>query len=239
MSSTQNELGQPVGPELPHWKPVPLPGRKVMEGRYCRLEPLDAARHGPDLYAANALDAEGRMWTYLPYGPFPDWESYRVWLEAMARGTDPLFFAVIDPGTGRALGVAAYLRIDPGNGSIEVGHLGYSPLLQRTRAATEAMVLMMREAFALGYRRYEWKCNALNAPSRVAAERLGFRFEGLFRQTAVVKGRSRDTAWFSIIDSEWPGLERGFERWLAPGNFDATGRQRVRLADLIGGVTPP
>ncbi len=232
MSKDFNELGQPLGRRLPDWKPAAWPERTAMPGRYCRLEPLDPERHGPDLHAANALDAEGRMWTYLPYGPFPGWSEYRAWLEGMAKASDPLFYAIVDASTGRATGVAAYLRIDPPNGVIEVGHLGFSPLLQRTPAATEAMLCMMRHAFARGYRRYEWKCHALNAPSRVAAERLGFRFEGLFRQAAVVKGRSRDTAWFSILDSEWPDLERALERWLAPSNFDGAGRQKMRLSDL-------
>jgi len=228
----RNEMGQPLGRPLPEWKPAGLPQRTVLAGRFCRLEPLEAEQHGPDLQAANARDAEGRMWTYLPYGPFSGWSEYRAWLEGVAKGTDPRFYAIVDAATRRATGVAAYLRVDPPNGAIEVGHLGYSPLLQRTPAATEAMFLMMQHAFARGYRRYEWKCHALNAPSRAAAERLGFRFEGLFRQAAVVKGRSRDTAWFSILDSEWPGLERAFERWLDPSNFDEAGRQKVRLADL-------
>lgn len=228
-----NALGQPLGPLLPDWKPARRPGRLTLAGRYCRLEPLEAGRHAAELHAANALDCEGRMWTYLPYGPFPGWEAYRAWLESVAEGADPCFYAILDGASGRAVGVASYLRIDPANGSIEVGHLGYSPLLQRTPAATEAMVLMMRQAFALGYRRYEWKCHAQNLPSRAAAERLGFRFEGVFRQAAVVKGRSRDTAWFSILDAEWPALERAYERWLAPDNFDAAGRQKVRLAEWI------
>lgn len=172
------------------------------------------------------------MWTYLPYGPFSGWEPYRTWLEGMATATDPLFYAIVDAASGRATGVAAYLRIDPANGVIEVGHLGYSPLLQRTPAATEAMFRMMQYAFARGYRRYEWKCHALNAPSRAAAERLGFRYEGLFRQAAVVKGRNRDTAWFSILDSEWPALEQAFEAWLDPSNFDGSGRQKRRLSDF-------
>jgi RimJ/RimL family protein N-acetyltransferase len=233
MSDDVNELGQPLGRQLPDWRPAAWPERTVMEGCHCRLEPLDPERHGADLHAANALDAEGRMWTYLPYGPFAGWGEYRAWLEGMAKASDPLFFAIVDASTGRATGVAAYLRIDPPNGVIEVGHLGFSPLLQRTPAATEAMFRMMRHAFARGYRRYEWKCHALNTPSWAAAERLGFRFEGLFRQAAVVKGRSRDTAWFSILDSEWPDLERAFEQWLAPTNFDGAGRQKLRLSDLI------
>ena len=203
-----------------------------MEGRLCRLEPLDPERHAAALHAANALDGGGRNWTYLPYGPFETFEDYRAWMEGTCRGDDPLFYAVVDPLTGGATGVASYLRIDPANGSIEVGHINYSPLLQRTPAATEAMYLMMKRAFDLGYRRYEWKCNALNGPSCAAAERLGFTFEGVFRQAAVVKGRNRDTAWYSVIDGEWPALRDAFTRWLDPSNFDGRGRQRTRLSAL-------
>lgn len=170
------------------------------------------------------------MWAYLPYGPFESLATYGEWLGQMSSKPDPLFFAIIDQGSDRPVGVASYLRIDPEKGSIEVGHLAFSPLLQRTAAATEAMYLMMARAFALGYRRYEWKCNTLNAASRAAAERLGFTFEGVFRQAAVVKGRNRDTAWYSVIDGEWPRLREAFERWLAPANFDETGRQRAPLA---------
>jgi len=201
-----------------------------MEGRFCRLEPLDPALHTVPLHSANSMDSEGRMWTYLPYGPFGSLDSYRAWTEEMSRRADPLFFAILDRATSRAVGLASYLRIDPAAGSIEVGHLNYSPLLQRTPAATEAMFLMMDRAFHLGYRRYEWKCDALNGPSRAAAQRLGFSFEGIFRQAVVVKGRNRDTAWFSVIDSEWPALKSAFQRWLDPVNFDQHGRQRERLA---------
>lgn len=224
--------GQALGGYVVGWKGARRPERLTIRGRFCRLEPLDPTRHGPELHAANALDSDGRMWTYLPYGPFSGWIDYRNWLESMAVAQDPVFFAVVDGRWGRAIGVASYLRVDASHGSIEVGHLGYSPYLQRTPAATEAMAMMMRYAFALGYRRYEWKCDALNLPSRRAAERLGFRFEGIFRQAAVVKGRNRDTAWYSIIDSEWPALERAFDRWLAPSNFDAQGQQIRRLSDF-------
>lgn len=201
-----------------------------MEGRFCRLEPLNPALHTASLHSANSLDADGRMWTYLPYGPFGSLDSYRAWIEENSRRTDPLFFAIVDRAMGRAVGLASYLRIDPAAGSIEVGHLNYSPLLQRTPAATESMFLMMERAFHLGYRRYEWKCDALNGPSRAAAQRLGFSFEGIFRQAVVVKGRNRDTAWFSVIDSEWPALKIAFQRWLDPANFDQHGQQRERLS---------
>lgn len=204
-----------------------------MEGRFCRLLPLEPTKHAASLYAANALDAEGRMWTYLPYGPFDALDDYAEWLEEMCGKSDPLFYAIVDQPAARAVGVASYLRIDPRGGCIEVGHLGYSPLLQRTPAATEAMFLMMQKAFSLGYRRYEWKCNALNGPSRTAAQRLGFSFEGVFRQAGVVKGRNRDTAWYSMVDHEWPALKETFLRWLHPKNFDEQGRQQVRLSTLM------
>jgi len=227
-----NQLGQPVGQSLPGWQPPPVPPHSTITGRYCRLEPLSAAAHAADLHAAYALDERGQMWTYMNYGPFDSAESYRAWCEEKSQASDPLFFAIVDLASGKPVGVASYLRIDPRSGSIEVGHLAYSPLLQRTPAATEAMYLMMRQAFELGYRRYEWKCHALNAASRAAAERLGFSFEGVFRQATVVKGRNRDTAWFSILDREWPELRRAFEQWLDPANFDEQGRQRQRLAAL-------
>jgi RimJ/RimL family protein N-acetyltransferase len=230
-----NELGQPLGPALPHWQAPLAPPRAPLEGRYGRLEPLQADLHAAALYEANAADITDAMWTYLPYGPFPTSAGYRAWLDSVAGGADPQFFAVLDE-RGLPLGVASYLRIDPRNGCIEVGHLAYSPRLQRSRIATEAMYLLMRRAFELGYRRYEWKCNALNAPSCAAAVRLGFAFEGIFRQAAVVRGRNRDTAWYSVIDAEWPALRAAFETWLAPENFDAAGRQRLRLSDLTARV---
>jgi RimJ/RimL family protein N-acetyltransferase len=204
-----------------------------MDGRFCRVEPLDPGRHAADLLAANAEDRDGRNWTYLPYGPFARDEDYRRWVERFCLGDDPLFHAIVARDSGRAVGVASLMRIDPANGVIEVGGINYSPRLQRRPAATEAMYLLMRRVFdELGYRRYEWKCDALNAPSRAAAARLGFRFEGVFRQAVVYKGRNRDTAWFSIIDREWPTLKAAFETWLAPENFDADGHQRRRLAEF-------
>ncbi|HEX8068801.1 MAG TPA: GNAT family protein [Pyrinomonadaceae bacterium] len=235
MRHDKNHLGQPIGFPVPNWTPPRLPARETLEGRYCRLEPLDPERHAAGLYAANSLDVEGRNWTYLPYGPFDTPSAYRAWLEQTCCGRDPLFYAVVERTSERAVGVASYLRIDPANGSIEVGHINYSPLLQRTPAATEAMYLMMSRVFTLGYRRYEWKCNALNAPSRVAALRLGFSFEGVFRQAAVVKGRNRDTAWYAVLDEDWPALKEAFLRWLDPANF-AQGRQRTRLSDLTAPV---
>jgi RimJ/RimL family protein N-acetyltransferase len=236
MTTRENELGQPIGPEVPGWTPRPRPPRAVMQGRYCRVEPLDPARHALELHEANSLDREGRMWTYLFSGTFASFDDYRAWLDGKQGSEDPLFFAFVDAASGRAVGLGSYLRIDPSNGTVEVGHLQFSPLMQRTAVATEAMYLMMKTAFELGYRRYEWKCDSLNAGSRRAAERLGFRFEGIFRQAIVYKGRSRDTAWFSVIDNEWPALDAAFRAWLDPANFDAGGRQRRSLADLRAGA---
>ena len=236
MEPRLNQLGQPIGFALPDWRPPPLPPREPMLGRFCRLEPFDLERHAVALFEADAGDLDGRTWTYLPYGPFSDLASYRAWAAMKCLGNDPLFFTVIDLADDRPAGLVSYLRIAPGYGSIEVGHLHYSPRLQRSPAATEAMYLMMRRAFELGYRRYEWKCDTLNSPSRAAAQRLGLSFEGIFRQATVYKGRSRDTAWYAAIDAEWPALRQAFQSWLDPANFDSTGQQRSRLSDLTRGV---
>jgi RimJ/RimL family protein N-acetyltransferase len=232
MEPTLNHLGQRVGVPVPDWTPPPVPPSAPMLGRYCRLEPLDPDRHAAALFEADKADMDGRSWTYLAYGPFADLASYRAWLNATCLGADPQFYTVVDFADGRPAGVASYLRIAPGAGSIEVGHIHYSPRLQRRPAATEAMFLMMKWAFEAGYRRYEWKCNALNEASRKAAQRLGFSFEGIFRQAAVVKERNRDTAWYAAIDAEWPALRQAFLAWLDPANFDEKGRQRTRLSDL-------
>lgn len=227
-----NELGQPVGLAVPGWAPPPHPASDSMVGRFCRLESLDPERHGRDLYDANRLDAEGRNWTYLPYGPFESLEDYLGWMKAACMGRDPLFFSIIDRKTGKAAGLASLMRIDPKAGSIEIGHLNFSPLLQRKPAATEAIYMMMRRAFETGYRRCEWKCNALNAASRSAAQRFGFSFEGVFRQAVVVKGRNRDTAWYAAMDHEWPEISKAFVRWLDPANFDDRGNQIDRLGSF-------
>jgi len=233
MTDHVNHLGQPIGFPLPGWSPRPRPPRTTMEGRFCRIEPIDVDRHGADLHAANLEDKEGRNWTYLAYGPIATLDEYRDWLRKTCLGDDPLFHAVIELTSGRAVGVASYLRIDPAPGVIEVGHINYAPPLQRTVAATEAMFLMMRRVFdELGYRRYEWKCDAVNAPSRAAALRLGFQYEGIFRQATVYKSRNRDTAWYAIIDRDWPALKARYERWLDPANFDAAGRQRRKLSEI-------
>jgi RimJ/RimL family protein N-acetyltransferase len=230
MDSFVNHLGQPVGFPVPDWHPPSLPARAPLSGRYCRIEPLDTERHAKDLFSAYELDREGRLWTYLPVGPFVSLRDFSLWMDGASSQTDPLHFAIVEQSTGKATGMAAFLRIDPKNGSIEVGWLCFSPLLQRTVSGTEAMFLMMDYAFSLGFRRYEWKCNALNAPSRAAAQRLGFTFEGIFRQATVVKGHNRDTAWYSILDREWPDLKKRFLNWLDPENFDSAGRQKNRLA---------
>jgi len=228
-----NHLGQPIGFALPGWSARPRPPRTTMEGRFCRIEPIDVDRHAADLHAANLEDKEGRNWTYLAYGPIATLDEYRDWMRKTCLGDDPLFHAVIDLKSGCAVGVASYLRIDPAPGVIEVGHINYAPPLQRTVAATEAMFLMMRRVFdELGYRRYEWKCDAVNAPSRAAALRLGFQYEGIFRQATVYKSRNRDTAWYAIIDCDWPALKARYERWLDPANFDAAGRQRRKLSEI-------
>ncbi len=236
MDSTSNHLGQAIGLSLSGWAPPPSPAREQLCGRYCRLEPLEVDRHADALFAANAEDSTGRSWTYLAYGPFSALPSYRTWMSSTCGGDDPLFFAIVDAADGQPAGLASYLRMTPASGSIEVGHIHYAPRLQRRPAATEAMFLMMQQAFELGYRRYEWKCDALNAPSRAAAQRLGLSFEGIFRQATVYKGRNRDTAWYAAIDAEWPALRDAFQTWLAPDNFDATGQQRTRLSELTAPI---
>jgi RimJ/RimL family protein N-acetyltransferase len=216
------------------WTPPRRPDAAVMRGRVVQLERLDAGAHADDLFAAFA--GHDALWDYMPYGPFATVADYRDWIAATAMSADPVFYAIRDLATGRAVGVASYLRITPEMGTIEVGHICFSPALQRGAAATETMYLMMDWAFAAGYRRYEWKCNALNVPSRRAAVRLGLSFEGVFRQAAVVKGRNRDTAWFATIDGDWPALRAAFQTWLAPANFDGTGAQIARLSDLTQGL---
>lgn len=229
-----NDLGQPVGPTLEKWRAPAWPSREAMSGSFASLEPLNVDRHATLVFSELAADREGRTWTYLPYGPFPSFEAFREWLTNYCLSNDPLFYAITELPSGKPVGLAAYLRINPADGVIEVGHLIFSPRMQRTALATEAMYLMMKRAFEMGYRRYEWKCDSLNAKSRAAAERLGFRYEGLFRQDRVYKGRSRDTTWFSVIDREWPALEEGFVRWLEPGNFDERGKQKKGLREVQG-----
>ena len=232
----QNEFNQPVGDLLPNWQPPPFPEPEVLQGSYARLEPLDAGRHSKDLFEANSQAPTDHNWTYLSYGPFDSLETYSTWVESASKSTDPQYYSILDQGSQKPLGVASYLRIAPEHGSIEVGHIHYSPRLKGTVAATEAMFLMMQRAFELGYRRYEWKCDALNMNSRRAAQRLGFSFEGIFRQATIYKGRNRDTAWFAIIDREWPLLKDAFVAWLEPANFDQDGTQKRRLSELTATV---
>lgn len=219
-----------IGASVEGWNPPPRPGRLSLKGRYARLEPLSPDTHAAQLFKANS--ASDGIWDFLPYGPFASASAYHRWMRDATAGDDPGFLAIFNRDSGQWEGVASYLRIQPEAGSIEVGHINFSPALARTRAATEAMFLMMQWAFEAGYRRYEWKCDARNLASRRAAERLGLSFEGIFRQAAVIKGRNRDTAWFAAIDAEWPALKEAFQAWLAPANFDAAGRQRERLGDL-------
>ena len=227
-----NHMNQPIGLPVPSWSPPPQPSHEVLAGKYCRLEPLNADCHAEDLYNANVLDKEGRNWTYLPYGPFHSLTDYKAWVESNCKSRDPLFYAILPHSSGKPAGIASYLRIAPSSGSIEVGHVHFSNLLMRSIVATESMILMMKHAFELGYRRYEWKCDALNVGSRIAGQRLGLSIEGIFRQATVYKGRNRDTAWYAATDGDWPELCKRYEQWLDPANFDSEGRQLVRLSDL-------
>lgn len=224
------QQGKTFGAPVPGWVVPPPPGPQLLAGRHVRLERLDAESHADSLYRANAQDPA--IWDYLPYGPFASEAGYYRWLAEMAALPDPFFYAIRDLDSGQPGGVLAFLRITPEAGTIELGYINLAPRLQHSRAATEAMMLAIGWAFGVGYRRFEWKCDALNLPSRRAAQRLGLSYEGVFRQAAVVKGRNRDTAWFAATDADWPGLQAAYEAWLAPGNFDATGHQRERLSDL-------
>lgn len=220
------------------WRPAMAPERVPIDGETVRLEPLDAARHGDDLFAA-AVGAD-TTWRYLPYGPFATRSAFGAWLQQHAATQDPLAFAIMDREAGAARGIATFMSIVPEHGVIEIGHIWMSPPLQRTRQSTEAIFLMSRHAFdVLGNRRLEWKCDAANEASRRAAERFGFVFEGVFRQHRVVKTRNRDTAWYSILDSEWPSRRAAFEGWLTRENFDAQGRQRRSLAEVRSGIETP
>jgi RimJ/RimL family protein N-acetyltransferase len=213
------------------WKPARRPERAGLEGETVRLEPVDPGRHAVDLFRAS--DGAPALWDYLAYGPFENRHVFTEWLKERAASEDPLFFAVVDRASGHAQGMASLMRIVPEHGVIEIGHIWFAPVLQRTRQATEAIYLLARHAFDdLGYRRFEWKCDSLNQPSRRAAERFGFVYEGVFRQHMVIKDRNRDTAWFSILDGEWPVARAAFEAWLAPENFDGEGQQRRSLAEV-------
>ncbi len=233
-SDRTNDFGQPIGLSVPDWQPSKHPERIELSGRFCRLVPLDAALHGPDLYKAVAQPTEDHLWTYMFSGPFSTYDDFAGWLAPLAVSQDPLFYTILDAKTGVPVGMASYLRITPAFGSIEVGNIMYAPHLQKTSAATEVMSLMMAYAFdSLGYRRYEWKCDHLNAGSRRAADRLGFAFEGIFRQALVYKGRNRDTAWYAITDQDWPRLRAAYKRWLDPDNFTTDGAQKQSLSHFV------
>jgi len=229
-----------LGPKLA-WKPAQPPRREALTGRYVRLEPVDASRHAADLFElSHGPQGDPAIWIYLGYGPFADFAAFNTWLIERAASSDPLFYAVVDVATGRAAGMASYLRIVPADGVIETGHIWFAPVLQRTRQATEANFLMAQYAFdVLGNRRFEWKCNARNAPSCRAADRLGFTFEGIFRQHMIVKGRNRDTAWYAMIDRDWPAIKAAFAAWLDPTNFDPSGQEKKKLnAKAAAGPRP-
>jgi RimJ/RimL family protein N-acetyltransferase len=228
-----NEFGQPIGFDLPGWTPPPFPPHVTLQGRYCRLEPLNAAGHARDVFEAQAEDTDGARWTYLFHGPYTEFAEYEKWALGAETSRDPQFYAIVDAASGHAVGTCTYMRIEPKHGVIEIGNIYFSPRLSRTRAATEAMYLLMANAFELGYRRYEWKCDSCNLPSLAAATRFGFTYEGMFRQAIVNKGRNRDTTWFAIIDRDWNGgLEDAYLRWLDPANFDAAGAQKHKLSAL-------
>ena len=237
-----SEGGQRIGFPVSDWSRRQHPPRTRIDGKYCAVEPIEPERHGDDLYASLCVGSDRRIWTYLPYGPFHNRKLFDDWLARTCLGDDPMFHAIIDKSTGTAVGVASYLRINFDAGVIEVGHINFAQALQGTRAGTESMFLLMSRVFdELGFRRYEWKCDVLNEKSCSAAERLGFKSEGVFRQATIYKGRNRDTAWFSVIDSEWLQLKAAFRSWLEPSNFDGQGNQlsglrevRARLGELAG-----
>lgn len=228
-----NEHNQPIGESVTAFSAAEYPHTKTLSGRYCSIDKLDPVQHGRDLFDAFCGSQQDANWTYLPYGPFREYCEFQDFLTEQAALKDPLFYVIKDSQTGQAVGLASYLRIEPDTGVIEVGHIHFSAQLQRTPHATESMYLMMQRVFdTLGYRRYEWKCDALNAPSKRAAERLGFSFEGVFKKATIYKGRNRDTAWFAITDDEWPAIKQAFESWLSPNNFDQNNLQINSLQSL-------
>lgn len=220
------------GEEVVGWKDPPRPGPPEITGKYVRLERLNSNVHAADIHRANSIDDS--IWGYLPYGPFASAAGYHRWARSVEGTDDPYFYAVRDMKSGRYCGILSFLRIAPEAGSIEVGHINFAPELQKTCAATEAFYLAMKWAFEAGYRRFEWKCDAKNIPSRRAAQRFGLSYEGIFRQATIVKGRNRDTAWFAAIDKEWPALKEAYQTWLDPQNFSASGEQKESLKDLTG-----
>ena len=229
----KNKFGQLLGYPVENWIPCQKPANSPIQGRYCVLDPIEINKHAIQLFEVLAIDNQGESWTYLPYGPFNTMEEFKDWLSKTSSDNETLLYAILDIKTNQPLGISGYLRMNPEHGVIEIGHLHFSTLLKQTALATEAIYLMLRLAFDdYGYRRCEWKCNDLNEPSRRAAERFGFTFEGIFRQNNVFKNQNRDTAWFSIIDSEWAALKEKFEKWLHPTNFDANGKQILKLTAI-------
>lgn len=234
MTERFNQFNQPVGADLPGWNGGGIPDGKTLKGRYCRLERISVEHHASSLNEAYSKAPDERDWTYLPAGPFITFESLCAYLSGIELVADPMHYAVIDSASGKAVGTFALMRTDAPNGVIEMGYVTYSPLMKRTRISSEVISLVLDYVFGeLGYRRFEWRCDSLNAPSRAAAERYGFTLEGIFRQAAVTRGRSRDTAWHSIIDVEYPQLRRAYARWLSPSNFDENGNQLEKLGKLI------
>ena len=230
----RNESNQPIGELVPEWTEVPLPSKAAMNGNLCKVEGLSVDKHALDLYEAFSEDVTGGIWTYMTVGPFSDFDSFRNWVEEAVSCDDPQAYAIVDLESNKAVGTASYLRMQPAMGVIEVGQIVYAPCMQRTPLATEAMLLMAQRVFnELGYRRYEWKCDDLNAPSKRAAERLGFSYDGLFEQAIVYKGRNRDTAWYSILDKDWPRVEAAYKEWLKPENFSNSGSQRKPLSAFL------
>jgi RimJ/RimL family protein N-acetyltransferase len=228
--SVANEFGQPVGFSMEDWTPPPMPLGTSLIGRYCQLEPLNSARHAQDFWNAMSDDPKGSTWTYMPFGPFASFDDLEQWSVEAERSSDTQFYVVIDEG--HAAGFVAYTHIQPTHGVLELG-VYFSPRLARTRVATEAFYLMIANAFQLGFRRLEWRCDSYNKPSRGAATRLGFTYEGHFRQAQVRRGRNCDTAWFSMIDCDWnAGLKGAYERWLESSNFDDRGQQKLKLSEL-------
>ena len=233
--TTSNTISSPPLGALVDSAPAKAPQLTTLTGRFVTLVPLDPEAHGGSLYEKSHGEERESLWRYLFDGPYPNRAAFDTRLWQMAASKDPLFFSILDQGSRVAVGFASYLRIEPAHRGIEVGSILFTPALQRTPGATEAMYLMARHVFEdLGYRRYEWKCNSLNEPSRRAALRLGFTFEGIFRQHMILKGRNRDTAWYAMLDSEWPTRKANFEQWLSPTNFDREGRQRQSLAQMNG-----
>ncbi len=229
-----NEYGQPIGKPIDNWKGCKYPDADLLSGSYCQLRRLNIADHGASLYESLSIPDSERLWTYLSYGPFEEFDSYKAWLTSCTKSTDPLFYAILDKKGNNVLGIMSYLRITEKVGVLEIGHILFSQKLQRTSMATEAIYLMLKYAFdELGYRRVEWKCDSLNALSTKAAKRLGFKYEGEFAKATIYKNRNRDTKWFAIVDSEWAVLKLAYQAWLHPSNFDELGAQKRSLQEFI------